>query len=67
MIPPHLQAKIAKKLADEIGYNEKVGEFIFIFSALNPDRDVEYALEELKETDDPLVKKAINMVLECLS
>lgn len=64
MIPAELRDKISKRLTDEIGNREDVGNFVFTFAALNKNRDVDYAMEELDTSDDPIYKKAIGIVIE---
>lgn len=64
MIPEHLKAKINTRLFNEFGNREDIGNFLFTFSALETDRDTEYALEQLKESDDETFKRAIHIVLE---
>lgn len=67
MIPERVRDTISERLVNEIGFREDVGKFVFIFAALQTNRDVEYALEELGESDDPIYKKAISIVLEGVS
>lgn len=65
MIPEHLRSKITKRITEECGVgDDTIGMFLFGFAALESDRDVEYALEELKASNNPFYKRAINIVLE---
>ena len=61
MIPEHLRSKIAKRLNEEVGYNDDtIGSFLFTFAVLESDRDVDYALEQISESNNPFYIKAIN-------
>jgi hypothetical protein len=67
MIPQNKIPKIAERLTEEFGPAEDIGRFVFQFAALPSGHDVEYALDELKRSNNPLYKKAINLVLEEIS
>lgn len=63
MIPEHLRSVIANRLVG-LGGREDVAHFLYCFAALESDRDTEYALEQLKESDNEGFKRAVHIVLE---
>lgn len=68
MIPAHVREPLAQKLYDKFGVVERIGNFLFTFSALDASRDAEYALDMLEEhKDDEVLCGAINMVLEAVT
>ena len=67
MIPQDKIPTIAARLTEEFGEAEDIGRFCFQFAALPSGHDLDYALAELQHSNNPLYKKAINIVLEEVS
>lgn len=64
MIPKDKFSLINDELIIAIGpNNETVGNFVYLFAALPVGHDLDYALEELKNSTDDNLKKAIHIVL----
>lgn len=56
--------KINAQLFVETCSRKDVRDFIYIFANLDPNKDVDFALWMLDVTTDPILRKAINVVLD---
>lgn len=56
--------KINMELFYEVCHYKQVREFIYIFKQLDPNDDVDFALFMLDTSWDPVLRRAINVVID---
>lgn len=56
--------RINQQLFYEICHRKDVRDFIYIFKQLDPNDDIDFALLMLDSTEDPVLRRTINVVLD---
>lgn len=64
MLSKETLIKINQELFYEVCNYKRVREFIYIFKQLDPNDDVDFALFMLDSTWDPVLRRAINVIID---